>query len=277
MHYRVEKIVFLVLILVACKKVEYKKAEEGVYYRISSAGEYSEDTSRKKVIEASVFLIEERNTLLVDSLYYFFVTEDMSEGFRQIMYKLERGDTCYILASAKKINSIIKLPSKNGNNKNLHIMLIVRNVMDEQSYLKSTYAIGGKSREQNMIRYLLSKYKKREDETYNDGIYILEFKQGRGAFPKKDNIVIMHYRGYLPDGFLFDNTFDWGKPFQWQVGVPDQIIPGLEKIVLKMKQGAYARVLIPSELAYGAEGSISGIVPPYTPVIYEVWVLWVVP
>ena len=44
----------------------------------------------------------------------------------------------------------------------------------------------------------------------------------------------------------------------------------MEKAIAKMHEGDKALVIIPSELAFGAEGSVEGIVPPFTPVVFEI-------
>ena len=40
-----------------------------------------------------------------------------------------------------------------------------------------------------------------------------------------------------------------------------------------MREGEKAKIIIPSQLAFGENGSSTGIVPPYTSVIYEVTML----
>jgi FKBP-type peptidyl-prolyl cis-trans isomerase len=40
-----------------------------------------------------------------------------------------------------------------------------------------------------------------------------------------------------------------------------------------MNEGAKAKFIIPSHLAYGEDGSSTGIIPPYTTVIYEIELL----
>ena len=37
-----------------------------------------------------------------------------------------------------------------------------------------------------------------------------------------------------------------------------------------MNEGEKAKFIIPSQLAYGGAGSSTGIIPPYTTVIYEI-------
>jgi len=57
------------------------------------------------------------------------------------------------------------------------------------------------------------------------------------------------------------------------VGDTAQVITGLEIGIKKMREGGKAKIIIPSQLAFGENGSSTGIVPPYTSVIYEVTML----
>ncbi|PJB13827.1 MAG: peptidylprolyl isomerase, partial [Flavobacteriales bacterium CG_4_9_14_3_um_filter_32_8] len=52
-------------------------------------------------------------------------------------------------------------------------------------------------------------------------------------------------------------------------GSPDQVIKGLEIAINGMKKGEKSKIIIPSQLAFGEEGSSTQIVPPFTTVIYE--------
>jgi len=49
-------------------------------------------------------------------------------------------------------------------------------------------------------------------------------------------------------------------------------IPGWEEGISYMKKGGKARLIVPSSLAYGEEG-LEDMIPPYSPVVYEIEVL----
>ena len=48
------------------------------------------------------------------------------------------------------------------------------------------------------------------------------------------------------------------------------MIDGIERAVRMMREGEVSLFILPSAVAFGAEGSSTGIVPPYTPVIFEI-------
>ena len=72
-------------------------------------------------------------------------------------------------------------------------------------------------------------------------------------------------------------TERWQDSLKFVYGSPDQLIEGLELGIQGLREGAEAKLIIPSHLAFGKEGSSSGIVPPYEPILYEVKILSVIP
>ncbi|MFK7756142.1 MAG: FKBP-type peptidyl-prolyl cis-trans isomerase [Flavobacteriales bacterium] len=73
--------------------------------------------------------------------------------------------------------------------------------------------------------------------------------------------------------FLSEQIFDQvpeDSPLYINLGAPDQVIIGIESILKELKQGETARVIIPSYLAFGENGSTDGRVPPKTPIIADI-------
>jgi FKBP-type peptidyl-prolyl cis-trans isomerase len=56
-------------------------------------------------------------------------------------------------------------------------------------------------------------------------------------------------------------------------GEQGQVIKGFETAISLLNEGAQAKFIIPSQLAYGEKGSSTGIVPPYTTLVYEIELL----
>lgn len=83
--------------------------------------------------------------------------------------------------------------------------------------------------------------------------------------------VTIAYTGrFLDTGRLFDDTYSHQQPLTFRLGDPDQVIKGLEIAVHLLPRKGKGRFVIPAELAFGAKGSSSLIVPPWTPLLYEV-------
>ena len=83
-------------------------------------------------------------------------------------------------------------------------------------------------------------------------------------------VTIAYTARFLDTGLIFDDTRTPQQPLTFRLGDPDQVVKGLEIAVHLLPEKGKGRFIIPSELAFGATGSSSRIVPPWTPVLYEV-------
>lgn len=81
--------------------------------------------------------------------------------------------------------------------------------------------------------------------------------------------VSCHYEGWLLDGTLFDSSLQRGMPAEFGV---NQVIPGWTEALQLMNPGAKWHLVIPSELAYGAQGA-GGVIPPHSALIFDVELL----
>jgi len=93
-------------------------------------------------------------------------------------------------------------------------------------------------------------------------------QEGNGKKPNKGDMVSVHYKGQLFDGTVFDSSYKRKEPIDFAVGV-GQVISGWDEGILLLKVGDKARMVIPSELAYGSRGA-GGVIPPNTPLIFDV-------
>jgi peptidylprolyl isomerase len=80
-----------------------------------------------------------------------------------------------------------------------------------------------------------------------------DVKVGEGATVKNGDVVSVHYAGRLQDGTEFDNSKKRGAPLEFKVG-GGQVIKGWEEGLVGMKVGGERILVIPPDMAYGAEG-----------------------
>lgn len=112
-----------------------------------------------------------------------------------------------------------------------------------------------------------------------DGVVVLEsglqyevITEGSGAKPTKESTVRTHYHGTFIDGRVFDSSVERGQPAEFPVG---GVIAGWTEALQLMAEGSKWRLFIPSDLAYGAQGS-QGAIPPHSALVFEVELLNVV-
>lgn len=90
-----------------------------------------------------------------------------------------------------------------------------------------------------------------------DGVLYKIAKAGTGATPLDTDSVVVHYKGTLVDGKEFDATAE-GKPATLKI---EQLIPGWKEVLRMMPVGSRWKIVIPSDLAYGARGAGSDVGP----------------
>lgn len=100
------------------------------------------------------------------------------------------------------------------------------------------------------------------------GLFYQITQKGNGKKPQKGDTVAVHYQGALLDGTVFDSSLRRGTPIEFTVGV-GQVIPGWDEGILLLQQGDKARLVIPAELAYGAQ-EIPGVIPANSPLVFDV-------
>lgn len=101
------------------------------------------------------------------------------------------------------------------------------------------------------------------------GLVFKTITPGSGASPKATDTVSVHYHGTLPDGKVFDSSVQRGQPAEFQL---NQVIPCWTEGVQRMKVGEKARLVCPSEIAYGDRGAGPDIGPGAT-LVFEVQLL----
>ena len=93
-------------------------------------------------------------------------------------------------------------------------------------------------------------------------------KEGAGEGAKIRERVRVNYVGTLENGTKFDSSYDRNAPFEFTLGA-GEVIRGWDEGVLGMKIGEKRRIVVPSELGYGASG-VPGAIPPGATLIFEI-------
>ena len=109
--------------------------------------------------------------------------------------------------------------------------------------------------------------------TTASGLQYIDTVEGTGASPQPGQTVRVHYTGTLEDGRKFDSSVDRNEPFEFQIGI-GRVIRGWDEGVMTMKIGGKRKLVIPSELGYGARGA-GGVIPPNATLIFDVELLGV--
>ena len=100
------------------------------------------------------------------------------------------------------------------------------------------------------------------------GVIFISMTDGTGENPSATSTVSVHYHGTLRDGTVFDSSVDRGEPISFPL---NGVIPCWTEAVQKIKVGGKAKLVCPSDTAYGDAGS--GSIPPGAALAFEVELL----
>ncbi|WP_309892536.1 FKBP-type peptidyl-prolyl cis-trans isomerase [Archangium sp.] len=99
------------------------------------------------------------------------------------------------------------------------------------------------------------------------GLYMQDLVMGTGIEATTGRTIIVHYTGWLPDGTRFGTSREDDRATAFVLS-DRQLIKGWAEGLVGMKEGGKRRLVVPSDLAYGAEGRPG--IPPYSVLVFEV-------
>jgi FKBP-type peptidyl-prolyl cis-trans isomerase FkpA len=255
------------LFLFSCKEQKipgFRRMDNGSYIKLIALGE-----SDRKAKPGEYMELELYNTF-ADSVLYDSRLESPSgtvllpfsekDGFS----KLREGDSAVFLLPAYDL-----MPY--GKDSMMHMQVKLIHVLDEQQYklLSERQELRNEENEQKILTCFL-KRTKQKFQNIHEGIYYLEEKTGKGKNVEQGDKVLLNYQGTFLNGKKFDVT---NEPVEFAIGDEGQLLEGMSLGLARMKEGGKAKFVISSPLAYGSEGSSTGIVKPFTTIVYEVELL----
>ncbi|HQQ93493.1 MAG TPA: FKBP-type peptidyl-prolyl cis-trans isomerase [Bacteroidia bacterium] len=89
---------------------------------------------------------------------------------------------------------------------------------------------------------------------------------------KPGDEIQLRYEGRFLNGRYLESS---PEHFVYRYGEPDQVIKGLNNVIPYLQEGENVKIILPSPLAFGEQGSSNGLVPPYTPLQYNITLIQV--
>ncbi|GIU27708.1 peptidyl-prolyl cis-trans isomerase [Shewanella schlegeliana] len=113
--------------------------------------------------------------------------------------------------------------------------------------------------------YLAENKKKAGVKETASGLQYEVISEGEGRKPDPQDVVTVHYKGYLVDGTEFDSTYERNEPNRFALM---SVIEGWQEGIPLMNEGSTYKLSIPAALAYGDKQV--GIIPPGSALVFEV-------
>lgn len=262
----------LVLLLAGCggetsKYPGYSEAGDGVYWKLNEPGDDEQKPGENDYIEVRMQNVFNGNVFFDTQLQSVRGTVIMPFAGNKHLAMLNKGDSATILLPGGDL----RLPGMPDTGMiQMHIRLV--DILSEAEYEKRMAQTDTDADEQVLIaRYLrLEKITAKADSS---GLIFIPQTEGTGTNLVGRKTVKVRYTGHFLNGRVFDSNASGpnGVSFAW--GSEGQMIPGLTAALRKMKTGGKAKIVLPSALAFGAGGSSTGLIPPHTPVVYELELL----
>jgi FKBP-type peptidyl-prolyl cis-trans isomerase FkpA len=260
----------------------FSKSKHGIYFQLHKMGEsdqkakfgdYITSDITYKTINDSVFFKGRRKLQLLQEGSY---EGSVNECFQM----LSEGESATFIISAK--NFYLKtletaMPSFLKENDLMKVQLDIIEIQSESDYEKEKEAFLNwiedfGDYEKVILQQFLNKEKLPVMPTAS-GMYHLKIKEGTGRRIAIGDTITVNYEGKFLNGKYFDSTVRRNQPFQFVYGSEWQVVKGLEEAIGMMRKGEKSVFIIPSDLAFGNSGSSTGIIPPFTSLIFEVEIL----
>lgn len=256
----------------------YSETPSGINFRLEKIGEntdkavvgdYITINITYKTFNDSVFFNEHRKFKLLAPEYQGSIEE--------CFLMLAQGDAATFIIDAgnffqKTLHTDLPHFIKPGNKMKVNVEML--NIQTEKEYDKEKEAFMNWTEdlgqyEKVVLRQFMEE-KKLNFKPTPSGLYFLKVNEGTGKKVEKGDTVVIDYEGKFLNGKFFDSTKMRHEALQFVYGQQWQVIKGLEEVIGMMRQGDKALCILPSELAFGKAGSSTGIIPPYTSLIFEV-------
>jgi FKBP-type peptidyl-prolyl cis-trans isomerase len=276
--------------LLACKQNSYPGftvTDDGLAYKIIKRSTDTLKPQNGDIMQMDV-KYEAEDTVFYDSykqgnpLTLQFPTAPYKGSIDEAFKKMCKGDSALIWTSADSFFvKVLKseVPKKIKPNSKLLFTVTLKDLITKKELeerQKAEMAELEKLMKENKAKepILIAEYikvNKITEKARPSGLYLIKKTKGNGVKPQPGDMVQVHYVGRFLDGKVFDSSTKRGIPIDLQIGV-GQVIKGWDEALLEMDEGSSYTLIIPSELAYGANGA-QPVIPPYTPLVFEVTLL----
>jgi FKBP-type peptidyl-prolyl cis-trans isomerase FkpA len=269
-------------LMISCNMGAYpgfKKTKTGVYYKIYK--DNNEDTTTVRV--GSIVTLSLKYGLKDSALFdsksipqpiVLPVTAPQYEGdFYECLRLLKQGDSAtFILKAGPLFTKTFGQPSVPAfctDESDIYFDVKVKKAQTQEEVDNETAVKNMEMEKEEMAN--LQAYVVKNNITVQPtttGIYYLETKKGTGKSAFNDGYVTAHYTVYLLGGEKLFSTIERGEPVDFKFGSQFEN-KGFQEVISMMKEGGKATAIVPSAMAFGAQGAGS-VVPPFSTLYYEI-------
>jgi FKBP-type peptidyl-prolyl cis-trans isomerase FkpA len=280
---------FLILITAACGDFStykgYTKTDSGLYYKLQMIGDGKRKPAIGDYLQLMITYKTEKDSVFLDSysnndmgmVILPFNHSSFDGSFEEGLTTMNEGDSVSFIVDGDRLfknffKSPLPLFLKKGERVKMEVKL--HKILNQQQYTdeltKYEDMIEDRDIEEQRKLHIYLDTCQLTYSPLNNGMYYSPISQGTGTPPESGDVIKINFVGRFLNGKMFESTYQRGQPMEYVCGAQGQVIKGIESAINLMNEGAKAKFIIPSYLAYGEAGSSTGIVPPFTTVMYEI-------
>jgi len=256
----------------------YKKTKTGFYYKLAKIGEDSAKCRFNDYVTLDICYKTLKDSLFFKGRRKFQISKpDFPGAIDECLTMLAKDDSASFILSASdffKRTLLSDLPPFLKATDKMKVEMMVLDIQTPVQYAREKEAFlnwiddFGEYEKTLLKQYLDGSRLK--VSPLSSGMYCLTVKKGNEKGVKLGDTVVVHYEGKFLNGKFFDSTRQRNEAFQFVYGQQWQVIKGMEEAIGMMHEGEKALYIMPSELAFGQSGSSTGLIPPFTSLIFEV-------
>lgn len=275
--------VILLLILIGCSNKSSKFSgfsvtDSGIHYKLISLGDGSIKPQASNFITVNIAYRTIKDSIFFQGLRKFqLTTSNYSGSIDECFIMLSLGDSAAFNFPADSFfsrtleTSLPKFINKGDfmrvDIKMLEIQTEKQYQLEKEAFLHWINDFG------EYEKVILKQYMDGEKLSIaptSSGLYYIPVIKTNGKDVTIGDTITVNFEGRFFNSKIFDSTKKRNEPFQFVYGQKWQVIEGLEEAIGMMKEGERSLFIIPSRLAFGEQGSSTGIIPPFTSVVFEV-------
>lgn len=267
----------LIITLLSCQQQakEYKEVSSQVKYKFLKFGEGEEIRNSSVILSYFTVLDTAGDTLHYVPNYPYF-KEVSNHPIDSVWLNLHEGDSVHIICSRKLFNQYLRLYGPMQSDEGwveLRSGIVKSLSKKEGEKYRQELLSDRELKEQKELQAYLSKFSSADQIERLEDVYRIRDFKGRGDSLSYGDEITISYRGKFLNGYVFDDTENKGLSPTFKYGEEDQLIEGIESGLKGLKEGESVKIILPSRRAFGEEGSLAGIVPPYTTVVFDLKIL----
>ncbi len=263
-------------VLLSCDKYKgYTEISDDLYMKLHILGESDDSIRGNDFVKLSLVYATDADSVFYTRSIKFQVSDSLPGVIDRALLHLVKGDSATFVVSSKDYfeNDLgSKIPRFVGET--FHLCVKVQDVQTYENYAMErdqflAWAEDFKQFEQVFLKQYITSHSLPAD-MLTSGMYKVQLGSGDGRSAQTGDTVSVQYAGKFLNGKYFDSDTLNKRNFQFVLGTEWQVIKGLESAIHSMCEGERSLFIMPSDLAFGSAGSSTGIIPPYTSVVFEV-------